>query len=62
MKTEALIVSELNGSWDLQEIDVVDECAPSEVLIAVVASGFCHSDLSMQNGFVTLSEEEWEPY
>ncbi|KAL8286504.1 hypothetical protein RQP46_004521 [Phenoliferia psychrophenolica] len=50
MLTEAIVVRELNGAWGLEEINVVDECGPSECLIAIAASGFCHSDLSMMNG------------
>jgi alcohol dehydrogenase (nicotinoprotein) len=43
MKTEAAVLREPNGPWEITEIDL-DPPKANEVLIKFMASGLCHSD------------------
>lgn len=52
MKSQAVVVKEVNGSWDIDDIEVTDQLDANEILVSVVASGACHSDLSLHNGLV----------
>lgn len=49
MKSQAVVVKEVNGSWDIDDVEIGDPEA-NEVLVAIQASGACHSDLSLHNG------------
>lgn len=47
--TTALVVPELNGKFELQQV-YLDDIQPDEVLVEIQASGICHTDLSCANG------------
>jgi Zn-dependent alcohol dehydrogenase len=47
--TTALVVPELNGKFELREIQL-DDMQPNEVLVEIHASGLCHTDLSFATG------------
>ncbi|KAK4446442.1 aryl-alcohol dehydrogenase [Podospora aff. communis PSN243] len=49
--TTALVVPELNGKFQLQQI-YLNDIQPDEVLVEIVASGFCHTDLSCALGLL----------
>ncbi|KAK0631442.1 chaperonin 10-like protein [Immersiella caudata] len=49
--TTALVVPKLNGKFQLQQI-YLDDIQPDEVLVEIVASGFCHTDLSCALGLL----------
>jgi len=51
MKTRAAILSEVNGPLSLEEIEVGDP-KNGEVLIRMVASGVCHTDVSVMHGLL----------
>jgi len=51
MKTRAAIVYELNQPVIIDEVDL-DAPKQSEVLVKMVASGICHSDMSVINGTI----------
>ena len=48
-RTTAAIVSAAGAPFVLEEVDL-DEPRPSEVLVRLVATGLCHTDLSAQAG------------
>ncbi|KAK0630346.1 chaperonin 10-like protein [Bombardia bombarda] len=47
--TTALVVPELNGTFELQEV-YLNTLQPDEVLVEIHASGVCHTDLSCSTG------------
>lgn len=47
--TTALVVPELNGKFELREVQL-DDMQPDEVLVEIHASGLCHTDLSFATG------------
>lgn len=47
--TTALVVPELNGKFELREIQL-DAIQPDELLVEIHASGICHTDLSCAIG------------
>ncbi|KAH6651346.1 chaperonin 10-like protein [Chaetomium tenue] len=47
--TTALVVPELNGKFELREVQL-NEMQPDEVLVEIHASGLCHTDLSFATG------------
>jgi S-(hydroxymethyl)glutathione dehydrogenase/alcohol dehydrogenase len=49
MKTTAAVLSEIGRSLDVEELDLAPPCE-GEVLVRLLASGICHSDLSLING------------
>lgn len=49
MKTTVYALEALNESFHNREVDVADP-ESHEVLVEVVASGICHSDLNVVNG------------
>ncbi|GAA6017986.1 hypothetical protein JCM10207_002732 [Rhodosporidiobolus poonsookiae] len=51
MRTQALVVDELNAPFLLKDIDI-EEPQPNEVLVKVTACGLCHTDLIMQIGAI----------
>lgn len=53
MKSQAVVVKEVNGTWDIDEVTIGDPNS-NEVLVQIQASGACHSDLSLHNGSVDL--------
>jgi aryl-alcohol dehydrogenase len=46
--TTAAIVSQPNGAFDLQSVDLAD-LAPGEILVDIDACGICHTDQKFQN-------------
>ena len=53
MRATAAVVSERSGRWSLEELDLVDP-APREVVVRVVASGICQTDVHARDGFFPL--------
>lgn len=49
MKSLAAVVNELNGEYELEELQL-GEIQPNEVLVRMVASGICQSDEAMRLG------------
>ncbi|KAK3356097.1 GroES-like protein [Neurospora tetraspora] len=49
--TTALVIPELNGQFELQEVQLND-IQPEEVLVEIEASGICHTDLSCAIGLL----------
>lgn len=47
--TTALVVSELDGPFELKEI-CLDEIRPDEALVEIHATGICHTDMSCASG------------
>jgi aryl-alcohol dehydrogenase len=45
-KTQALVCSTLNAGYELQELEL-EEPRRDEVLVRMVATGICHTDLSV---------------
>jgi NDMA-dependent alcohol dehydrogenase len=43
MKTRAALLRNVSGPWQVEELEL-DEPGPGEVLVQMVASGYCHSD------------------
>lgn len=49
--TTALVIPELNGQFELQEVRLND-IQPDEVLVEIEAFGICHTDLSFAAGLL----------
>ncbi|KAK0657818.1 chaperonin 10-like protein [Cercophora newfieldiana] len=49
--TTALVVPELNGKFQLQQV-YLNDIQPDEVLVEIQASGLCHTDLSCAQGLL----------
>ena len=49
MKTNAAILWEYGGNWDVEEIDL-DPPQDGEVLVSWEATGLCHSDEHIRTG------------
>ncbi|KAL6249143.1 hypothetical protein RBB50_004206 [Rhinocladiella similis] len=48
--TEALVVSQLGGSFELKELQL-KEMRSDEIVVKMVATGICHTDLATAHGF-----------
>ena len=51
MKTIAAVVHEAGAPFSLEEVEL-DELRPDEVLVRMVATGLCHTDLSVRAGYI----------
>lgn len=51
MKTTAAVVHEPGGPFMIEEVELDDPC-PDEVLVRMVATGLCHTDLSVRSGAI----------
>ena len=56
MKVKASIVTELNGPFHTEEIDV-DDLKPNEVKVKMSFAGLCHSDEHLRTGDMSLPPE-----
>lgn len=54
MRTQAAVLSELGGTFTLEDIDV-DDPRPGEVLVHIEAVGVCHTDLAARDGILPLA-------
>jgi aryl-alcohol dehydrogenase len=50
-KTVAAVVHEKDAPFALEEVEL-DEPRPNEVLVHMVATGVCHTDLSVRSGVI----------
>ena len=50
-KTIAAVVHEKDAPFSLEEVEL-DEPRPNEVLVRMVATGLCHTDLSVRSGVI----------
>ena len=53
MQVTAAVMPERSGRWSLKELDLADP-APHEVVVRVVASGICQTDVHARDGFFPL--------
>jgi aryl-alcohol dehydrogenase len=53
MKATAAVVREAKGDFVLEEVDV-DEPRPDEVLVRIVGSGICHTDVAVKNQDIAI--------
>ncbi len=51
MKIMAAIGREFGGAFQIEEVELAAPL-PDEVLVKVVASGICHTDLSVRDGHI----------
>lgn len=49
MKTEALVVNTPGAAFEFQEVDLDDTLRNDEVLVRMMATGVCHTDLNFRN-------------
>src|SRR4030042_4330775 len=54
MKIKAAVVGEKAGPFKIEEVDL-DEPRDNEVLVRIVGSGICHTDLAARAGHLPLS-------
>ncbi len=52
-KTIAAVIHEKDAPFALEEVEL-DEPHPNEVLVRMVATGLCHTDLSVRSGVIPL--------
>jgi aryl-alcohol dehydrogenase len=45
----AAVLHELNGTFQFEDV-VLDDLRPTEILVKIVATGLCHTDLAIQHG------------
>ncbi len=50
MKIKAAVLSEPKGSFEIEDVDLDRQLGPRDVLVRVVATGLCHTDLSVRDG------------
>ena len=50
MQVTAAVMPERSGRWSLEQLELVDP-APHEVIVRVVASGICQTDVHARDGF-----------
>ncbi len=50
MRVTAAVMPERSGRWQLEELELADP-APREVLVRVVASGICQTDIHARDGY-----------
>ena len=53
MQATAAVMPERNGRWQIETLEVADP-APREVLVRVVASGICQTDVHARDGFFPI--------
>jgi aryl-alcohol dehydrogenase len=53
MQVTAAVMPERSGRWSLETLDLADP-APHEVIVRVVASGICQTDVHARDGFFPL--------
>jgi len=53
MKALAAVVREAKGDFIIEEVDV-DDPHPDEVLVRIVASGICHTDIAVKNQDIAI--------
>lgn len=51
MQIHAAVLDEVGGPWHLRDVEL-DEPRAGEVLVRIVASGMCHTDLSVRDGYM----------
>jgi aryl-alcohol dehydrogenase len=49
--TEAAVVHEKDGRFSIEAVEL-DALRPDEVLVRMVATGLCHTDLSVRSGVI----------
>ena len=50
MRVTAAVMPERSGRWSLEELELADP-GPHEVLVRVVASGICQTDVHARDGY-----------
>jgi len=55
MKVKAAVIFETGGDFQIEELEL-DEPRDDEVLVRVVASGICHTDLGARAGHLSIPE------
>jgi aryl-alcohol dehydrogenase len=53
MQARAAVMPERHGRWTLETVEVA-EPGPQEVLVRVVASGICQTDVHARDGFFPM--------
>ncbi len=53
MKALAAVVREAKGEFIIEEVDV-DDPRPDEVLVRIVASGICYTDIAVKNQDINI--------
>ena len=53
MRVTAAVMPERSGRWSLETLDLADP-TPHEVIVRVVASGICQTDVHARDGFFPL--------
>jgi Zn-dependent alcohol dehydrogenase len=53
MQARAAVMPERHGRWTLETVEVA-EPGPQEVLVRVVASGICQTDVHARDGFFPI--------
>lgn len=51
MKMQAAVTPELHGAWQIREVELAPPKA-DEILVRVVATGMCHTDLYVRDGYM----------
>lgn len=52
MRVKAALTRGLRQPFELTEVELSDELLPGEVRVKLVASGMCHTDLSVRDGYL----------
>ena len=56
-KTVALVVLEINGPFEVKEVKL-KEMRPDEIVVRMVATGVCHTDIASQTVRQTKNNSE----
>ena len=51
MNIKAAVLNEPKSKFDIEEIQLDQELGPNDILVKIVATGICHTDLIMRDEF-----------
>ncbi|MBL3657268.1 NAD(P)-dependent alcohol dehydrogenase [Fulvivirga sediminis] len=51
MNTKAAVINETGGKFNIEDIKIDQDLGPNDILVKVVATGICHTDLIMRDDF-----------
>lgn len=55
MKIQAAVLREVHQPFQVQEVELDSQLRPSEVLVKVLATGLCHTDLAVRDQHIPVS-------
>lgn len=54
MKIQAAVLEQVGGTFNIRDITLEDVLRPNEVLVKIVATGLCHTDISVRDQHIPI--------